>query len=102
MKSSYDQERLALLEAERAAEDAKNSFQSAILRSKAWLQTVRKCQTLPELTPDIVGLTVKEILVFGDRRVKVILNFEDPYKMLEPYADDANHFENQKETYRFG
>lgn len=89
MKEKYDQQHSVLLEAEKKAEEAKESLQTAISSAKAWLYAIKRFQALPELNSEIVGLLVKEILVFDDRHVKVILNYEDPYKPITQYLDSV-------------
>lgn len=87
MKVKYSQQLEVLLEAEAKAATVKNAHKSVVSSTNAWLQAVKKYQALPELNAEIVGQLVKEILVYEDRHIKVILNYADPYKPIKQFLD---------------
>ena len=60
----------------------KSAVQEKLSDVQAWLRNMKEYQSLPELTPEILRLLVKEILVHGSRDISIVFNFSDPYKII--------------------
>ena len=82
MKEKYSQQLKTLSEAEREAAAQNKAVREKLSDAEEWLCTVEKYRSLPALTPDILKLLVKEILIHGNRSVTVVFNFSDQYKSV--------------------
>lgn len=82
MKAKYSQQLKALLDAEEKAADRKTAVQEKLSDTQEWLRVMKKYRSLPKLTPELLKLLVKEILVHSDRNITIVFNFSDPYKSV--------------------
>lgn len=82
MKEKYSQQLKTLSEAEREVAAQNKAVREKLSDAEEWLCTVEKYRSLPALTPDILKLLVKEILIHGNRSITVVFNFSDQYKSV--------------------
>ena len=82
MKAKYSQQLKELLNAEEAAAARKNAVQEKLSVTQEWLRNMREYQSLPTLTPEILKLLIREILVHSNRSITIVFNFSDPYKSI--------------------
>ena len=78
----YSQQLKELLDAEQAAAARKNAVQEKLSVTQEWLRNMREYQSLPTLTPEILKLLIKEILVHSNRSITIVFNFSDPYRSI--------------------
>ena len=94
MKSKYSQQLEELLAIEAKTAATNNAFNAVLASTNQWLDAVKKYHTIPELNPEIIKKLVKDILVFKDRHIKVVLNYADPYKPITQFLDDIKEVQH--------
>ena len=93
MKSQYSQQLKILSEAEEKETVRRKAVQEKLSDTREWLRAIKEYQSLPALTPEILKLLVKEILVHHDRNITIVFNFSDPYKTI---AEIKNSVEDMR------
>lgn len=82
MRAKYLQQLKDLQNVEENINVHKSAVQEKLSDVQAWLRNMKEYQSLPELTPEILRLLIKEILVHDSRDISIVFNFSDPYKMI--------------------
>lgn len=94
MKARYTQEKNALMEEEREAElkvlEAKETYNTA----QRWLDSLKQYRKVPALNKELLDLIVDKIYVLNDKRIQVVLNYDDPYKAFASILTNKEVLEN--------
>lgn len=87
MKSRYTKQYEKLLEEESRAGADMKTLDIALNTAQKWIAMIKKYQELPYIDRELMDELVESILVHSDRRIKVNLNYADPYKPLMDFLD---------------
>ena len=82
-----------LRDEESKAEQEAQKLVDCVSTTKSWIAGIKKYHWLPSINREIVDLLVKDILVFGDRRIQINLNYTDPYAPLLAYMNEVKEAE---------
>ena len=82
MRAKYLQQLKDLQNVEENINVHKSAVQEKLSDVQAWLRNMKEYQSLPDLTPEILRLLVKKILVHDSRDISIVFNFSDPYKII--------------------
>lgn len=87
MKERYSRQLEELLAEENAALEAKQAMECAVQSAKKWISTIREYEKFPNITRELLDYLVDRIDVFGDRRIKITLNYADPFQPLTTFLN---------------
>lgn len=79
VKERYLQERDALLEEEKTAENQCAQRKEAALTAYQWLNRLKQYRRVPVIDKELVDLLIDKILIYGGNRIQVKLNYSDPF-----------------------
>ena len=88
MKSRYTEQYEELLEEEARAGADMKTLDIALNTAQKWIAMIKKHQQLPYIDRELMDELVESILVHSDKRIKINLNYADPYKPLMDYLDE--------------
>lgn len=88
MKEQYSLQYEDLLAAEASALKEYQRFESAVSTTKKWLDAVKKYQQIPFITREIIDALIDSIEVYGDKHIKINLNYADPYQPIMRYLNE--------------
>ena len=55
--------------------------------AKQWISVIRQYEKLPNMTRDLLDDLVDRIDVYSDRRIKITLNYADPFQPLTTFLN---------------
>ena len=58
-----------------------------VTTSNKWIQFVKEYRCIPDIDRKAVDYLVKRINVYPGKKIEIILNYEDPFKLLTEYLD---------------
>lgn len=87
MKKQYAKKYDALLQEETKALSAIRAKDDALSATEKWLDAMKKYQRLPVIDRGILNLLVSRIEVSADRKIRIILNYEDPYQPIMKFLE---------------
>jgi DNA invertase Pin-like site-specific DNA recombinase len=85
-KSRYNKELENLLEKENRMLADSKKLDGIVGGSDKWIQTLKGYQKFPVIDRKMVEYLVKKILIYPDSRIKIILNYQDPYSEVMEYV----------------
>ncbi|MCM1508543.1 MAG: recombinase family protein [Ruminococcus flavefaciens] len=82
MKKQYTQAYNELLQEETQALSDMRAKDAALSVTDKWLDAMKKYQELPVIDRTLLKLLVERIEVNKDKKIKIILNYKDPYRPI--------------------
>lgn len=80
MKKQYAKKYDELLQEETKALSDMRAKDAVLGATEKWLDAIKKYQEIPVIDRTILNLLVSRIEVSEDRKIKIVLNYEDPYQ----------------------
>lgn len=87
MRERYSGQLEALLKEEKEALEAMQAMDCAAQSAKQWISAIRQYEKLPNITRDLLDYLVDRIEVYSDRRIKITLNYADPFQPLTTFLN---------------
>lgn len=88
MKAKYSAQYDAILLDESRTFSEIKKLDMAIVSSSKWIQSIKRFHKLPAIDREIVELLIDKIYVSGNKEIKIILNYADPFKELLGYLEE--------------
>lgn len=82
-KEQYEKHSLELSKKEEHLRETLEKEETLVSEARKWIDYLKTYQKIRKLDSEIIRLLIKEIRVFGNRRLEIIMNFRDP--LLEEY-----------------
>lgn len=86
-KQKYNDEYEHLLEEENRLFTSSRRLGNIVASSDRWIQTLKEYQSIPVIDRKVVDFLVKRINIYSDKRVELILNYDDPFKLVSEYLE---------------
>lgn len=86
-KQKYNDEYEHLLEEENRLFTSSRRLGNIVASSERWIQTLKEYQSIPVIDRNVVDFLVKRINIYSDKRVELILNYDDPFKQVSEYLE---------------
>lgn len=94
LKDRYTRSYNDLLEQEAKSAEQMRRTGTVLNSAKKWIGMIRHCEHQSSLTHELVDCLIERIEVYADKRVRVILNYEDPYRMLLDFMKEVEVMKN--------
>lgn len=88
MKSRYTEQYEELLEKEAKAGADMKTLDVALNMAQKWIALIKQYQKFPYIDRKLMDELVESIRVYSDKRIKINLNYADPYKPLMDYLEE--------------
>lgn len=92
IKKRYNQQLKELFAEENEALEAKHAMESAAQSATEWILAIKKYER-SNITEDLFNALVARIDVYSDRRIKITLNYADPF---QPFTTFLNRIETMQ------
>lgn len=79
LKAKYNQEFDCLLKEETTVIQQGSKLELQLDSTKKWIRSLKHYQKAPILSHDLLDMLIDKIQVYGDKRIRIILKFEDPF-----------------------
>lgn len=86
-KGRYTGECEKLLEEEQHLYAESRKLDTIVAGSEKWIQALKAYQAYPKNDRKLVEQLVQKILIYPNYRIKILLNYQDPYHQVAQYAD---------------
>lgn len=86
-KGRYNAEYEHLLEEENRLFTSSKKLGNIVASSNKWIQFVKEYRAIPEVDRKAVEYLVKRINIYPDKRIQIILNYEDPFRQISEYIE---------------
>lgn len=86
-KQHYSKECTQLLEEENKLFASSKCLESIVAKSHKWIQFLKEYQSFPEINRTVIDFLVKRINIFAGKRIELILNYEDPFRLVSEYLE---------------
>ena len=86
-KQHYSKECTQLLEEENKLFASSKCLESIVAKSHKWIQFLKEYQSFPEINRTVIDFLVKRINIFAGKRIELILNYEDPFRLVSEYFE---------------
>ncbi len=87
MKERYASQLEELLIAETKAAAETKALGTVVDTTQKWIDAVKKYQKLPFIDRELIDALIDSIEVYGDRHIKINLNYADPYEPLRSFLN---------------
>lgn len=87
-KKRYTEECENLLEEENRVFASSKKLGNILTSSNKWIQFVKEYRAIPEIDRKAVEYLIKRINIYPDKRIEIILNYEDPFRLLSDYLSE--------------
>ena len=87
-KKRYNDEYEHLLEEENRVFASSKKLGNIVASSNKWIQFVKEYRAIPDVDRKAVEYLVKRINIYPDKRIQIILNYEDPFRMISEYIEE--------------
>ncbi len=87
MKGQYAKKYDELLQEETRALSDLRAKDAALSVTRKWLDAVKRYQKLPTIDRGLLELLVERIEISKDRGIRIILNYDDPYRPISEYLE---------------
>lgn len=77
-KDQYDKHCENLCRQEEALRAQQEKEEALVSEARQWIDFLKTYGKVKKLDPQMIPLFIKEIRVFGDRRLEIIMNYQDP------------------------
>ena len=94
IKKRYDFEISRLEVAKEQVSVDMSAFDDAFMSSKEWLELIKTEVTLDSIDRKLVDVLVKRIVIYSDKRIKIELNYSNPYESMNHYLDKIGVMED--------
>lgn len=84
-KNRYNSEYERLLEQETKMLAASKELGNIIAGADQWIRFLKEYRRFPEINRKVVEYMVKRIYVYPDKRIRIELNYQDPFKQIMAY-----------------
>jgi len=85
-KKRYNGEYEQLLEEENRLFSSSKKLGNIVASSNKWIQFVKEYRSLPDIDRKAVDYLIKRINLYPDKRIEIILNYEDPFRQISEYV----------------
>ena len=85
-KRRYNDQYESLLEEENKAFAESKELSNLVAGTDQWIRVLKECHAFPDIDRKTVEYLVDRINIYRDRRVEIILNYQDPYQALLDYV----------------
>ena len=86
-KKKYNEEYAHLLEEENRLCTSSKRLGNIVSGSERWVQTLKEYRHIPDIDRKVVDFLIKRINIYSGRRIELILNYEDPFRMVSEYLN---------------
>lgn len=86
-KKKYNDEYEKLLELENKLFVSSKKLGNIVTTSNKWIQFVKEYRCIPDIDRKALDYLVKRINVYPGKKIEIILNYEDPFKLITEYLD---------------
>ena len=87
-KKRYNDEYEHLLEEENRVFASSKKLGNIVASSNKWIQFVKEYRAIPDVDRKAVEYLVKRINIYPDKRIQIILNYEDPFRLISEYIEE--------------
>ncbi len=87
-KKRYNDEYEHLLEEENRVFASSKRLGNIVASSNKWIQFVKEYRAIPDVDRKAVEYLVKRINIYPDKRIQIILNYEDPFRLISEYIEE--------------
>lgn len=86
-KQKYNEEYEHLLEEENRLFTSSRRFGNIVASSDKWIRTLKEYRSIPDIDRKAVDFLVKRIKIYPGKRIELILNYEDPFRLVSEYLE---------------
>lgn len=87
-KKRYNDEYEHLLEEENRVFASSKRLGNIVASSNKWIQFVKEYRAIPDVDRKAVEYLVKRINIYPDKKIQIILNYEDPFRLISEYIEE--------------
>ncbi len=87
IKEQYSRQLEELLSEEKEYLETKQAMEYAVQSAKQWIAAIREYEKLPNITRELLDYLIDRIDVCSDRRIKITLNYADPFRPLTTFLN---------------
>lgn len=87
-KKRYNGEYEQLLEEENRLFSSSKKLGNIVASSNKWIQFVKEYRSIPDIDRNAVDYLVKRINLYPNKRIEIILNYEDPFRLISEYVEE--------------
>lgn len=87
-KKRYNDEYENLLEEENRLFASSKKLDHIVATSSQWIQFVKEYRRIPEIDRKAVEYLIKRINIYPNKRIQIILNYEDPFRLVTEYLEE--------------
>lgn len=84
-KQKYNEEYEHLLEEENRLFTSSRRLGNIVASSDKWIRTLKEYRSIPDIDRKAVDFLVKRIKIYPGKRIELILNYEDPFRLVSEY-----------------
>ena len=86
-KQKYNEEYEHLLEEENRLFTSSRRLGNIVASSDKWIRTLKEYRSIPDIDRKAVDFLVKRIKIYPGKRIELILNYEDPFRLVSEYLE---------------
>lgn len=86
-KQKYNEEYEHLLEEENRLFTSSRRLGNIVASSDKWIRTLKEYRSIPDIDRKAVDFLVKRIKIYPGKRIELILNYEDPFRLVSEYLN---------------
>ena len=86
-KQKYNEEYEHLLEEENRLFASSRRLGNIVASSDKWIRTLKEYRSIPDIDRKAVDFLVKRIKIYPGKRIELILNYEDPFRLVSEYLE---------------
>lgn len=86
-KQKYNEEYEHLLEEENRLFTSSRRLGNIVASSDKWIRTLKEYRSIPDIDRKAVDFLVKRIKIYPGKRIELILNYEDPFRLVTEYLE---------------
>lgn len=86
-KQKYNEEYEHLLEEENRLFASSRRLGNIVASSDKWIRTLKEYRSIPDIDRKAVDFLVKRIKIYPGKRIELILNYEDPFRLVLEYLE---------------
>ena len=86
-KQKYNEEYEHLLEEENRLFTSSRRLGNIVANSDKWIRTLKEYRSIPDIDRKAVDFLVKRIKIYPGKRIELILNYEDPFRLVSEYLE---------------
>lgn len=86
-KQKYNEEYERLLEEENRLFASSKRLGNIVASSDRWIRMLKEYRSIPDIDRRAVDFLVKRINIYPGKRVELVLNYEDPFRLVTEYLE---------------